>query len=453
VRTLWLLLRQQRDLRQLVGANVISQTGDWMLHIGVAFYVYDLTGSTLASAGTMFATFLPSILLSSFAGVFVDRWNRKITMVSTDLLMVFGLAPLLLVDRPRDVWIVYVVTAFEGIVSMFWRPAEQALLPHLVPDDELIAANALNGQTREVARLVGSAIGGLVVATGGITALAFADAATFIVSAALVGRISVSGRVEPSGDRGTAPELVEPAGAALDGGAGDVPASPDGSRSSLRSLGHEWGEGLRVAMSKRELVAVFVFTMMVMTGEGLMGTLFVPFVRDVLRGSGTDYGLIVSVQAIGGITGGLVAAGIAQRLSAAAMFGFGALLFGLVDLVMFLYPLVWVEVWPAAVCMIVVGVPGAIAMAGYTTLLQRNTSDAYRGRVFGALGAVHGIAIVVGTTTAGFLGESVGIVPIIALHGAGGMVAGVVVLSILRDQVGRTPPLPAAATADREAGR
>jgi hypothetical protein len=115
-----------------------------------------------------------------------------------------------------------------------------------------------------------------------------------------------------------------------------------------------------------------------------MGTLFAPFVRDVLHGSGQDYGLIVSVQAVGGIVGGVVAASLGQRVSPVTMFGAGAIVFGLVDLVMFLYPLVFVEIWPAVVCMVVVGVPGAVTIVGLTTLLQRHTTDAYRGRVFGA---------------------------------------------------------------------
>ena len=130
-----------------------------------------------------------------------------------------------------------------------------------------------------------------------------------------------------------------------------------------------------------------------MIGEGVMGTLFAPFVSDVLNGSSREFGFIASVQAIGGIAGGVVAASLGQRVSPAAMFGFGALLFGFIDLVMFLYPLVWVAIWPAAVCMILVGVPGAVTMTGYNTLLQRGTIDAYRGRVFGALGVVQGVGV------------------------------------------------------------
>jgi MFS family permease len=185
------------------------------------------------------------------------------------------------------------------------------------------------------------------------------------------------------------------------------------------------------------LRVILLFVLITTTGEGIMGTLFVPFVRDVLHGSGRDYGFIVSVQAVGGIAGGLVAASLGRRISAVWLFGAGAVVFGFVDLVLFLYPLVLVQIWPAVVCMVVVGVPGALAIAGYTTLLQRNTTDAYRGRLFGALGVVEGVAVVGGTVSAGFLGESVGIIPILAFQGVGYVVAGALSLLALRKHADR----------------
>lgn len=423
MRSLWELFKRNSDFRRLVGAGLISLSGDWMLRIGVAYFVYDLTGSTLASAGTLLSTFIPSILFSSLAGVFVDRWNRKTTMITANLLMAVALIPLVWVKVPGDVWIVYAVTAVEGVIKLFFFPAEQAMVPRLVVDEDLTTANAMNGQIRELSRLIGSAVGGVVVASGGITALAIADAATYVIAAALVARIRSSGAV-----------TQHIADADLSSAAHPI--------SKVRRFSGEWVSGLRFARSRRDLQAVFVFTLIAMTGEGVMGTLFAPFVSDVLNGSSREFGLIASVQAIGGITGGLVAASLGQRVSPAAMFGFGALLFGFIDLVMFVYPLVWVSIWPAVVCMILVGVPGAVAMTGYNTLLQRGTIDAYRGRVFGALGVVQGIGVILGTVAAGLLGEAVGIVAVISFQGIGGMVAGLAVLRLLRREL-RSGPIRA----------
>jgi MFS family permease len=118
--------------------------------------------------------------------------------------------------------------------------------------------------------------------------------------------------------------------------------------------------------------------------------------------------------------------------------------FGLVDLAIFLYPLGYVAVWPAAVGMVIVGFPGALTIAGAMTLLQRNTDDSLRGRVFGALGAVEGVAILAGTVCAGLLGQVVGIVPVLAVQGGGYVVAGVAMAMALGGRAQRAPaPAPA----------
>ena len=127
-----------------------------------------------------------------------------------------------------------------------------------------------------------------------------------------------------------------------------------------------------------------------------MSTLFAPYVRHVLHGSSQAYGLVAAVQAIGGLAGGVIAASVGRRISASQLPGWGAVAFGAVDLGIFLYPLGYVAVWPAAVGMVIVGVPGALTIAGAMTLFQRSTDDGLRGRVFGALGAVEGIAILAG---------------------------------------------------------
>jgi MFS family permease len=155
----------------------------------------------------------------------------------------------------------------------------------------------------------------------------------------------------------------------------------------------------------------------------------------------------VAAQAVGGIIGGLIAAAAGSRLRPAWLFGGGAVAFGAIDLVLFLYPLVQVAIWPAIALMIVVGVPGALLLAGGMTLLQGATADSHRGRVFGALGAIEGVAIVAGTIAAGFLGQSVGIIPVLATQGGGYLVGGVAILVALRAQQTAVPADPAASTA------
>jgi len=146
MRAIFRVLAGYRDLRLVLSAGLISMTGDWILRVGLVYRVYALTGSTVASALTMASSFVPQMLLGALAGVFADRWDRRRTMIAANLLLAAGLLPLLLVRGAGQVWIVFAVLLFESIVQQFFSPAEQALLPRLVPDDQLISA------TRSAAR-------------------------------------------------------------------------------------------------------------------------------------------------------------------------------------------------------------------------------------------------------------------------------------------------------------
>jgi Na+/melibiose symporter-like transporter len=408
MRATWRVLTRRRDLRLVLAAGMVSLTGDWILIIGLIYRVYAVTGSTVASALTMASSFAPQVLFGAVAGVFADRWDRKRTMIAADLLLAAGLLPLLLVRGEGQVWIVFVVMFAEGAIQQFFSPAEQAMVPTLVPDSELVTANALNGQVANASRLAGSAVGGILAAAGGILAVTLVDAASFAVSAALLALVSTSGR----------PVALVPSGTAS-------------VRARLITVRAELRDGLRLAARHAVLRALMGFALVTSIGEGIMSTLFTPFVERVLRGSPQDLGFIIAAQAVGGIAGGLVAASSGHRVRASRLLCYGAIAFGLVDLVIFLYPLGYVAVWPAVAGMIVVGVPGALTMAGLITLFQRSSEDSHRGRVFGAVSALEGITVLAGTLGAGYLSRFAGIVPVLAIQGGGYVVAGLAMLAWL----------------------
>ena len=401
----------QPGVRPVLGAGLISLSGDWVLRVGLAYYVYALTGSTVASAAMLLASFVPQILLSSLAGVFVDRWDPKRTMVFTNLALAGGLLPLFLVAHPRDVWVVYVVMAWEGTVQQFFAPAEQKMLPLLADPSHLPTVNALYGQNRDTSRLVGAALGGVLVAAGGLGPVVVADAASFLIAAALCS-------VLPDVNAGRRPLSTE---------RGETTAAR-----RIRELREEWGDGLRLSTRESVLRALLIFLAIVSVGEGVMGTLFAPFVRSVLHGTGADFGWINAAQAAGGIGGGLVAASLGRRLDAVATLSYCAIAFGAIDLILFLYPLAWPAVWPAAMLIAGAGVAGTFMLTAAMTLMQDHTTDRYRGRVFGALGAIEGLAIVTGTVAAGLLAHVLGIVAVLSVQGAGYVAAGILVLALLQ---------------------
>ncbi|WP_460651016.1 MFS transporter [Kribbella endophytica] len=401
MKDLWAVLVRRRDYRLVLSAGLISLTGDWVLRTGLAFHVYTLTGSTLASGGLLLASFVPLVVLGSLAGVFVDRWDRRRTMIVVNLLHALVLLPLLAVRDESGLWVIYVIVLAQSCLQQFFRPAEQSLVPHLVDPQQLVTANALNSQSNDIARLTGAALGGLLAAAGGLPLLAAVDAATYLLAMGLL-----------CGVKHRAVAVVR-----------------ERTSGAVQRLKTEWTDGLRICLSSKAMRIVFVFGLVTGVGEGAMSTLFAPFVSTELGGDGTAYGLIVSAQAVGGIVGGLVAAAVGARFAAAKLWGVGAVLFGLIDLALFCYPLFYDGLTPAYVLMIAVGLPGAFVVAASMTVVQRLTDDASRGRVFGALFAAEGLAVLVGITASGLLGEVVGIIPVLIFQGLGFTVGGLVVLA------------------------
>ncbi len=416
MRRLWRLLAAHRDYRLLATAHLVSALGDYLLGVGLVYLVYDLTGSTLASAGMLVVSVLPQALLASPAGVLVDRWDRRRTLATCSLLQVAILTPLLFVTDDSRIWLLYVVAGAQALVEQLSFPAEQALVPHLVPADDLVSANAVNGQAANIARLVGCSLGGVTAAWGGLPALAVVDAVTFAVAAALVFAIR--------------PHTAH------------APVDPDAEPTPPEPWWTQWRAGLRVAMNSGTLKVLLVFEAGTAVGEGVMGTLFAPFVRDVLHGGAQGYGFVSGIQAVGGVLGGLAVAAYASRIEPVRLLAMASVAFGAIDLAIFLYPLAYVSVWPALVLMAVVGVPGAAVVASFTTLLQRGTTDAYRGRVFGTLLGLQSVGVLVGSLLAGWLGGLGGsrtIVAVIAWQGAGYVLLGLVVTATLGGRPAERP--------------
>jgi predicted MFS family arabinose efflux permease len=412
-----LRILRQRNFSLLWTGGLISLTGDWILIVGLPFEIYRRTGSTLATGGMVLAYLLPPILFGSVAGVFVDRWDRRRLMVAINLLLALIILPLLAIDV-IGLWIAYVVLFVASAVELLFKPAESALLPDLLehPDDDLITANALNGMNNHISRLIGPALGGLIVATGGLVAVTIIDAVTFLASAAMIWGIRSARTRAPASDAAAGDSLEHEAATAW-----------------VR-LVSEWRDGLRVIWQHPVLRALLVFFLITRIGEGLTATLFVPWVTDALHSDSAGYGALLSTQAVGGLAGAIVIGRLGARANPLRLLVIGAVVFGLIDLGLFTYPVLYPFIGPALVAMVVVGVPGAAMVAGWTTLEQTLGGERHRGRVIGAMGAVAGLGSLVGAVVAGILGESLPVIPLLVVQGSGYVLGGLTMWWLTRDR-------------------
>jgi MFS family permease len=384
---------RQRNFGLLWWAGLISLAGNWALNIALPIYVLRLTDSPATVSAVVAATLLGNVLFGSFAGAYVDRWDRRRVVVVANLLQTVVLLPLLLVDARERVWIVVAVAFVVSALSQFFQPAENALLPRLVAAEHLAAANSLNSLNNNIGRLVGPALGGLVAVTVGLRGAALLDAATFAVAAALCALIT--GRHRATGADGAPPHLLR-----------------------------ELAEGLRTVAHNRLVRAIFALFTIVSIGEGMMGTLFAVYVTRALHAGGQEMGWLMSAQAVGGIFGSLVASRATRRFRPVPLIATCLTFFGFVDVVIFNYPRWDTTLWPVLLLFVIVGVPVGISVPAYMTLFQVETPDRLRGRVYAALGVSASMAGILGAAVAGALGQSVNVVTLLTVQGAGAMVAG-----------------------------
>ncbi len=167
------------------GGQTISRLGDALYRVALAWWVLQKTGSAGAMGMVLVFTTLPMLLFLLIGGVAVDRFSRAKVMLVSDALrgvLVAGMAWLAWADR-LQMGYVYALAAVFGFVSAFFQPAYQALVPDIVPPDELPSANALTSLSRQLVGIGGPALGASLVALGGTTVAFALDALSFALAA------------------------------------------------------------------------------------------------------------------------------------------------------------------------------------------------------------------------------------------------------------------------------
>jgi MFS family permease len=431
-------LLRRRNLGLLWAGGLISETGDWLLLVGLPVWVLELTGSSLVTASVFLVGLLPSLLAGPLAGVLVDRWDRRRTLVAVSLAQAVFLLPLLAVHGRQQLWIVYLVIAVESVLAQLNDPARNALLPALVEDRELVGANALIGLNGNLARLVGSPLGGVLVELAGLPGLVLGDAVSFLAGAALVALVRTPAAAASGRPAAEGAPVPAGAGAVAGGSAAAAGAGPATAAGLLR----EWRDGLAVTLRSRRLRWGLLVSALAAVAQGLFTVLFVLFVTRILRGDGADVGLLRGVQAIGGIAGGLLVVGLSSRLAPGRLVGASLLVFGGVSLAMWNGPQLTTATPLYVGLFVAAGVPAVAMLTGLTALVQTETPDAYLGRVFATYFGTYNGLQALGMLLAGLLGDALGVVAVLNGQAALYLFAGAVALLAL----GRRPRAAAAAT-------
>lgn len=338
---------RSRNYRLFFSGQSISLIGTWMTRVAASWLIYRLTHSAFLLGVAGFAGQLPMFLLAPVAGVWIDRWDRHRTLIFTQILSLvqsFALAILALTGIIQ-VWHVIVLMVMQGVVNAFDMPARQAFVVEMVDDRaDLPNAIALNSSMVNAARLIGPAIGGLIIARAGEGYCFLIDGVSYIAVIASLLAMHVNAPVARAGNRKVMEELVE----GWRYVSGSVP---------IRSI----------------LLLLALVSLLGMPYMVLMPV----FAANILHGGPHTLGTLMASIGVGALAGVLALAGRQSVIGlgrvipvSAGVFGVALIGFGLSK---------WL--WLSMAMLLVTGFGMMRQMAASNTILQTIVEDEKRGRV------------------------------------------------------------------------
>lgn len=375
------LLGENRNFRRLWGAQVVSELGDWFYTLAIYNLLLQLTGRAGSVALALVLQVLPQTFIGPTAGVVNDRLRRKRVMIAADLGRMAIVLCMLLIRSKEMVWLVYPLLMAETLLAAFFEPARNAVIPNIVQRVDVVVANTLSSTTWSVNLMVGATLGGFVAALFGRNAVFVLNALSFAASAALIWGMHFA---EPHTE-GSHPFHVREL----------VDFSPIIA-------------GIRYVRSQVRLRA----TIFVKFGNLIIGPSWVLFTvmgqnefavrwRGMApeRGGFLGMSLLLGARGLGALLGPVMAASWAghwkARLERAIFWAYLATATG--------YTLLGIagHLWQACLCVMLAHCGGSIIWVFSTTLLQLQSEDKFRGRVFAADMGLAMLTIATGAYLAG----------------------------------------------------
>jgi MFS family permease len=383
---------QDRNFLPLWVGLLVSNLGDWVAYIAMYAVAYQQTQSALALVGLRLIHLVPEFLFAPFAGVLVDRWSRKTTLVVAPLVSSVAVA-LLAVTHPTI--LILVAEAVITAAVMFFEPAVSASIPNIVAEDELTQANTLTRVTNIVATTVGGLVGGVLASTAGGRPAFLFDAVSFLAIAVLISGIHI--RTEQ--------------------------APPVAATTMWRDL----REGINYLLTWPVVGTIVVVGALFVLIPSTLFTVGIVFSRSALHAGAAGYGVILAAGGAGSFIAAVWMLLARPRAREDVLFGATGVAQGALVIVMGLS-----HSLPVAATLYGIA-DGLSTITGVSslTLIQRRVPDALRGRVFGVASSLnHLAAIAAAVFVAGGIGV-LGASGLISVSGAITLVAGGVVLVIV----------------------
>jgi MFS family permease len=409
-------------LTRLLAGEFVSAIGDWLYLVALLIVVYRAETSPLVLGIVGAARVLPYVVLSVPAGIVADRFDRRLVLLVTDIargLIMIVIALLVAFDGP--LLAIVSLTILATCFSTFFNPAIGAYLPRLVRDEtELGPANSAWASLDSLAFVIGPAIGGLLIAAGGLTLAFVLNAVSFGVVAVVLWRLPSSVAKGPRA-RGTEAAPAPSAGPAetVSSAESGAPSEPPPAPATPSTA------GLRAAA--RPLSGLLLIDVVTGAVFGGLSVLTVVLAIDVLGAGEAATGTLNAAIGVGGLIGAAGAGALVLRRSLAApLVGGGLALAAGVAVLGFLH-----DLGLAALALVIVSAGSLVVEVISLTLLQRSVPDRARGRAIGTLETGGVAAYALGSLLLPVAEGQVGMAPVLLACGVavlGAVVGGALII-------------------------
>ena len=389
---------RNRDFCALWIGQLLSQIGDNFVIVAILFVINALTDSPLALGMMALAATLPQLFLGLIGGVFVDRLDRKLVMIVSDVLRGLAVLALLLVQRADQLYIFYIVGFVMATAGLLFNPARNAVLPNIVSGEILLTANALIQASQIIAVILGASIAGLLIGLLGPGFAFVFDSFSFTVSAAAIATMAIP------------------------------PVNPKPGKTKSRVIWDQLVEGLLFIRHSSPLLHVMLTTAIATLGFGAIVVLGIIYLDEVLGIGAEGFGFLYAVQGLGVVIGGVMIGRFASKVRANWIVGGCMVTLGLAIIAFAVvpnYPLVLVAV-------AIIGLSIVVARAALATLTQSLVPDEKRGRVESAVTMVIGASTSASMALSGVFGDLIGVQAVFLTAGVITIVAGVAASYTLR---------------------
>lgn len=382
-----LTLLKEKDFTLLLMGQFVSALGDKLHYVALGVLIYRLTGSALEIGKMTLATFLPYLLFGLIAGAYVDRWDKKRTMITADLLRAafVGLIPILI---GYSINLVYLLTFLSTTANLFFSPAKMAVIPAIFTKEEILTATSLAETAENMTEILGYALAGVLIMFIPIQKVFYLDSLTFLLSAALI--VSMSFKFETRGL----------ANAKLD-------------KESESHIFRDILEGL-VYIRKTKVLALTLLTycLALLIFSGFNPLIFV-YALDTLKTSTVGLGILEGSAAVGITVGSIVISVWGNRMNKQKLVLWGYFISGLTIAILGIYP-----TYPLALSgFFLTGVSNAMFLLPVQSIFQEETVASMRGRVFSARFALTRVAYMGSVSLLSYGATQIGVRKVYLLSG------------------------------------